>query len=364
MNTLSFMINNVDINNHESLVIPASYLTILHNFMKDKNSTKASYLKCRSLENEGSGAESVFTLDLIPGFVFKIMDNIESLLSRYRNHIFALQVLKNHKFDLIVIPNVGIIEEYNILIEEQLDIIPYHYIQEYYYKIYANKMTNSIKQLTNFLTLMHVGDITWRNISLLNNSLNDQDVKITMYDFDEVGSFQDSIFGGDCGRIGLLRCVDVSLFDIISDELFRITNKKINLYQCRSGKKRLTQIQLDNEIYDYYNNNNITNTKHVTLDVTSLQFENYEERLKQMSIDLVNLINVTLDKNRDNIELSLKMKRCLQIEVDELNGNLLYEFIDEDISDETYIDVIFEELKRVGVIFKVITGMSDPIIYV
>jgi len=57
----------------------------------------------------------VFTLDLIPGFVFKIMDNPESLLSRYRNHIYSLQVLKAHKFDLIVIPNVGIIKEYNLL---------------------------------------------------------------------------------------------------------------------------------------------------------------------------------------------------------------------------------------------------------
>jgi len=107
----------------------------------------------------------VFTLDLIPGFVFKIMDNPESLLSRYRNHIYSLQVLKAHKFDLIVIPNVGIIKEYNLLIEERLDITPYHYIQEYYYKIYANKMSNTIKQLTNFFALMPVGDITWRNLS-------------------------------------------------------------------------------------------------------------------------------------------------------------------------------------------------------
>lgn len=107
----------------------------------------------------------MFTLDLIPGFVFKIMDNPESLLSRYRNHIYSLQVLKAHKFDLIVIPNVGIIKEYNLLIEERLDITPYHYIQEYYYKIYANKMSNTIKQLTNFFALMPVGDITWRNLS-------------------------------------------------------------------------------------------------------------------------------------------------------------------------------------------------------
>jgi hypothetical protein len=334
--------------------------------MKYKKGAKASYLKNRSLENQGSGAELVFTLDLIPGFVFKIMDNIESLLSRYRNHIFALHVLKVYKFDLIVIPKVGIIEEYNLLIEEQLDITPYHYIQEYYYRIYADKMNDSIKQLTNFLALMHVGDITWRNISLLNDSLNDHNVKITLYDFDEIGSFQDSIFGGDCGRIGLLRCVDTSLFDIISDEIFRITCKRINVHESRAGKLRLSKIQLDDEIYNYYNKNNITDSKHVILDVNSLQFENYKEelKLKQMSIDLVSLINNTLDKDRNNIELSLKMKRCIQIEVDELNGNLMYEFINEDLGDETYIDIVFEELKRVGVIFKVITGMSDPIIYV
>jgi len=45
MNTLSSMINNVDINNYEALVLLDSYLAILHNFMKDKNCTKASYLK-------------------------------------------------------------------------------------------------------------------------------------------------------------------------------------------------------------------------------------------------------------------------------------------------------------------------------
>jgi hypothetical protein len=364
MDILSAMISNVDIEKHEALVLPDFYLDVLDNFMKDKQGAKASYLKCRSLDNEGSGAESVFTLNLIPGFVFKIMDNAEALLSRYRNHIFALQVLKAHEFDLIVIPKVGIITEYNLLIEEQLDITPYHYIQEYYYRIYANKMTNSVKQLTNFLALMPVGDITWRNLSLLNDSLNDDDVKITLYDFDEVGSFQESIFGGDCGSIGLLRCIDVSLFDVISDEIFRLTGKRINVHECRAGKKRLIQIQIDNEIYDYYSKNNITDATHVMLDVNSLQFENHEERLKQMSVDLVGLINDTLDNNRDNIELSLKIKRCIQIEVDELNGNHLYELIDEDLGDETYIDVVFEELKRVGVIFKVITGMSDPIIYV
>lgn len=45
------------------------------------------------------------------------------------------------------------------------------------------------------------------------------------------------------------------------------------------------------------------------------------------------------------------MKRCIQIEIDELNDNPLFEFIDED-------------LKKPGVIFNVITGVYDPIIQV
>lgn len=240
MDTLHSMINNINIEQHGALMLPDSYLTIFHNFMKDKQGANAFYLKRRSLENQGSGAESAFTLDLIPGFVFKIMDNTEALLSRYRNHIFALQVLKAHKFDLIVIPKVGIIKEYNLLIEEQLNITPYHYVQEYYYKIYANKMANSVRQLTNFFALMPVGDITWRNTSLLNDSLNDNDVKITLYDFDEVGSFQGSIFGGDCGRIGLLRCVDVSLFDVIT---YGNKNLELVLSSCSASLLSITTFQ-------------------------------------------------------------------------------------------------------------------------
>ena len=77
--------------------------------MKDKQGAKVTYLKCPSSKDEYCGAHSVFTLDTIPGFVFKIINNTDSLLSRYHNHIFALQILKTHNFDLIVIPNVNII---------------------------------------------------------------------------------------------------------------------------------------------------------------------------------------------------------------------------------------------------------------
>jgi hypothetical protein len=145
----------MDIDQHDSLKLSSSSLNILHAFMKNKQDFNVVYLKCKSEEKEGVSAESVFTIDLIPGFVFKQMNNPENLFSRYRNHISALQVVKSNKFDLIVIPNVGIVEEYNLLVEEKLDIDPYHYIQEYYYRIYANKMRNSIRQLTNFLFYIH-----------------------------------------------------------------------------------------------------------------------------------------------------------------------------------------------------------------
>jgi hypothetical protein len=203
----------------------------------------------------------------------------------------------------------------------------------------------------------------------LNESFNNEDVKIALYDFDEVGNFKESFFGEKFWRLGLIRCVDSSLFDIIDDELFRLLNKRINIKDHRSAKIRLQQIELDNQIYDYYNRNNITNVTSIVLNVDSLVFEGYEERdvakLKQISVDLVNYINTILDRNKDDVSLSLKMKRCVQIEIDELNGNQLYESLDEDES--TYFDIIIEELTRIGVIFNNISTqncMSDPILQI
>lgn len=92
-------------------------------------------------------------------------------------------------------------------------------------------------------------------------------------------------------------------FIIISDEIFNLIGKKINIHECRAGKLRLNALHLDTELYNYYSKHDISDPENIILDVDLLKFQNYKETdiiiLRQMSIDLIYYLNNKLDNNRD-----------------------------------------------------------------
>lgn len=374
--------------------------------------------------------QRVLELGTVPKLIFKLFQKNTSssfgkisggkdFKGRCRNHAFARAVIKYYGFDKLIAPRFGFIstDRYDIIYEEKINIISSQDVQEEYYTKYASRMRDTIKQLTQFCCLVGLDDIAWRNIPLDNKSLLDTnaDVKIVLVDFGEVESYNNSIFGGAFNRIGLIRCVDSSLFDIVKAVYIDMVVKpnEINMHGYRFDnciKIRLEEIKNQQDMNAYFESKNITKQtryQHVSYDENLIKFDEYDEADQKMLYDVakhvVESINLHFDKlaantNTDKQLLEpIKCTRtislenvCLQYDVHkETSGHKYYyqsvtpnycidicQYIytkndkearqnDPNYSCEkmnTYVDVVFNELLRVGAIFKIRSCMNTVIV--
>jgi hypothetical protein len=353
------------IDHHKKLSLSPEYLNIVEEYISGNGQHKAhQYVECVS---------TVFTLEEIPGIIFKIVED-DRFMKRCRNHLFARKVCKYYGLKYIRIPKMGFIRKHNIIFEELFDIEPKQIHQEELYEKYAHKMEETIRQFTKFCCLTGIDDVIWRNIPLLNNSLNSKQVKIGVVDLDEFESIENSIFGGFCGRIGLIRCVQESLFPIIANEYENMTGDKIDIDTNSTFRMRREELKFDSDLRNHYAQENIVRNEFVILNTDLLQFDEYEEDdqkdLVDMCLKIVDGINETLDKR---LNMPLKHLRNMTIDrnLPAFSGVRLGREIHKKGDDKTkyslhsFDKVALEELERIGVIYKLIKYYgSNPIVQV
>lgn len=329
--------------------------------------------------------KQVFTLESVPGLIFKKLQPKE-FKRRCKNTAFSRKLVEFYDLNMLIVPKFGFItlDKFNIIYEEIIDVDPSQYVQELYYTKYAHKMHNAIKQLTMFCCLTGLDDVVWRNIPLDNKSINNNDsnndVKIVLVDLGETTNYHNSIFGGAWGRLGLIRCVDSSLFNIIRETYYQITGKVSSDDFEENERMRSKELEFDKNIYKYFEEHNITDNnkyQHIICDNSDiLKFDDYEEKdkiiLKNLCVDFITCINNYLDwlsdKNEHNEDIltyryTLKFIREISTYFIVNRYSLLIpkRSIDvySDVSKkcdnikQSYYMVSFKELERNNIIFKI-----------
>ncbi|WP_039376792.1 hypothetical protein [Parachlamydia acanthamoebae] len=147
----------------------------------------------------------VFTLDLAPELIFKlkIPGSTQTMKARYQAMIHAQTIIHMHQLGLLVIPNARLFvlqveeKEYEIIAERKLDVNSDEDIQEHYFHIFSDTLTQAINQLAKFIICSGYSDVTWRNNPVLHNSLDTcGNRKIALIDLEENDGAEAGLFGG------------------------------------------------------------------------------------------------------------------------------------------------------------------------
>lgn len=303
----------------EFLSLTSEQRSHFDNYLNDKNSFKNFVTYYR---DDGK----VFELTNVPELIFKIFNKETNqnksiynkkdkvFRNRCRTHAFARAVVKYYNFDKLIVPRFGYFstDKIDVIYEEKIDINPSQDVQEEYYFTYASRMKSTIYQLTKFGCLTGLDDIAWRNIPLENKSLLDtkEDVKIVLVDFGEIEFYCNFIFGGAFNRLGLIRCVDSSLFDIIKSTFIEITGEDYEYRFDNCSTTRLSELKNDKDMRDYFVSKNITKQnpyQHVPFNVSSeLKFDEYDETDQKILHDLCSCLMESFNTHYN--ELAIKNK--------------------------------------------------------
>ncbi len=326
----------------------------------------------------------VFALDIAPGFIFKTIVNKScyiidySMATRYQDMIKAQTIVRNHQLGLLVIPNAKLFkveaegEEYEIIAERKVDINPHESAQEQNFHDYATSLNEAIRQLAVFICETGYSDVEWRNIPVLNNSLDKNgNRKIALIDIEEMNSPEVGLFGRERRRRGLVRCVNEEQGKIVEEVAKRKGIKTGYFADVHAIRKK--EIEDGNKLKEYYVTKNIIFGDEVfPVDENSVNFPEYPkhiEEIRKITKDLVQAINDQISKSSP--EESIKGRRSIYINTNEepfqwLDRRLIDRSIPrdsyktkEDYYDATYLGYVVKKLIESGHIYKIVEHNGD-----
>lgn len=180
---------------------------------------------------DGQKDNLIFSLKCAPHLIFKLCRNDnESIQKRFNDSAKAREICQNYHLDLLKIPLADLIEatlegkSYKIVVEERMDASSDQEINDKLYETYAEKLNETIRQLTCFICLSGFSDMAPRNAPILVNQLdlkNVTNVPVGLVDFGELGSSIAGLFGIQSKlmpRRGLIGCIQPNQFNIVIDE--------------------------------------------------------------------------------------------------------------------------------------------------
>lgn len=182
-----------------------------------------------------TGANKVFSITQYPNLIFKtaldydqrcIHDKVKD---RYQQMVKARAICQTHDLGLLVIPEAVkflVLERkcggrcYTFIAERHADIAPTDHEQERLYAEHADRLTETIRQLTTFICKSGFSDVAWRNVPICNDSLKAKgDLKVVLIDLEEMLSAEMGLFGHKKPRRhGLISCVMPEQADIVIEE--------------------------------------------------------------------------------------------------------------------------------------------------
>lgn len=276
----------------------------------------------------------VFTLAEAPGLVFK-MNAAEvdgSLQERYHAMIQAKVVCMVHYLSLLIIPHAKLFtiniegKQHEVIAEEKLDITPEESKQEELYEQYAPKLDEAIRQFAFLIIKRELSDIEWRNVPLLNSSLEEQQCRIAAIDLEPIRPFGRD--GAECGlfgsayyrRRGLINCVSKAQGEIVVDEARKHLWVGSNLVERmqESQAKRKEELEDIRKLRIFYEEHNIqSGNEQIAIDLKKLEFPGYNqsEKFCRLAHQLLREINTTVSQSSH--EQSIKKRRTIYINTNE-----------------------------------------------
>lgn len=247
---------------------------------------------------KSQGNHRVFELDTTPGLIFKmkasknchIIGRDNSMKARYKTMINAQTIVRTHQLELLVIPNAKLFsvnvegEEHEIIAEQKVDINQHESAQEQYFQDYANSLNKTIRQLAVFICKTGYSDVEWRNIPILNNSLDvNGNRKIALIDIEEMDSQTTGLFGGGFWRRGLVRCVNEEqgkIVETIAEQNGVSTSSFADAYDLRKE-----ELEEGHRLKKYYATKNIVaGDEPIQIDEKTLNFSAYPEKPKNLRL--------------------------------------------------------------------------------
>jgi len=277
-----------------------------------------------------------------------------------------------HNLSLLVFPNAKLFtvssegEEYDIIAEQRLDIIPDHSAQEKRFEECGASLNEAIRQLTVLIAKTGYYDVEWRNNPVLENSLDaDGNRKLAMIEFEHLGDAEQGIIGGL--STGLIRCVNEEQGKIVVEE----AKKHMNWTDWRSEYAKKQQEAWIEELADgvrlkeFYTDHNIQRgDEQILIRREELDFSAYpqSDELQQLALDVIRTIN---EKTTESSQLgSVKGRRYVLINTwpgsfyrkdrtrpDPSIGDD-YEN-DQEYHEATYLGIVVKKLIELGHIFKI-----------
>ncbi|MCI5052946.1 MAG: hypothetical protein MRY21_07440 [Simkaniaceae bacterium] len=265
----------------------------------------------------------VFTIDSIPGHIFKLhIDSTSNdMKDRFSNMLKAVEEIANNKLDLLVVPNAKLFEiqhngqTYPVLVEKKLTFNPSASGQEQLYEKSGKTLNESVRQLALLISKTGLQDIDFRNIPILKETDDFGLRKIGLIDLEFMNDPTYSAFYGNyyCRDRGLIRCVNLSQVHFLN----KFTrNLPINEYSLRSAiRLRKKEIEDNQKLAAFHSKRGIIEgDEPIQINEGDLTFPNYpelEEELKQWALKFIAEINRQIEKSSPND--SKKARRRIQV---------------------------------------------------
>lgn len=226
----------------------------------------------------------VFSLESVPGLIFKLKSskNIstvgrdDSMKVRYRSMVDAKTVCRVHELGLLVIPNARLFsvdvdgENYDVIAERKLDIDAVEGMQEKNFEDYGSSLDAAIQQLAVFIAKTGFSDVEWRNIPVLNDTVDENgNGKIGLVDIEEMEGIDRGLFGGHYRR-GLVNCVNAEQIDLVLEESRR-QGVSVGKSAKAAKKRRLVEFESNKQLQRFYRGKGIVTGKEpIQVDINGL----------------------------------------------------------------------------------------------
>lgn len=184
--------------------------------------------------NYYTGRNTVFSIEGIPEFVFKLAKSSVKAKNRINKMLEARTVCRANNLDLLRIPQTTMIQIthegtiYDVVIEEKLPLVPNESKQEELFQLRGAALNKAFKQLTVFVCLTKNSDIEFRNEpTILDKPDKNGNYPIALVDLEETYSTEWGLFGNkEYRRRGLIRLANIAQTEIIVKTAMQILRYK------------------------------------------------------------------------------------------------------------------------------------------
>ncbi|KAF3361816.1 Uncharacterized protein PHSC3_001582 [Chlamydiales bacterium STE3] len=221
----------------------------------------------------------------------KLLNPNQLIEERFANMVKAKEICLANQLGLLIIPQakkfvISTVDgkEYTFIAEEKLAFQANESLQEESYYKFAPNLNETARQLAIFVVKTGFNDVTWRNIPLLDEGL-EEDRHLALIDLEHMESRVNGFIGDPNGSRGLIKCLSEEQIEIAIAEALKsgaITKKEASEVK----KARLEELEYDKQLRNYYAKRAIVTGKEpIEVDLDSLDL-NLDDEIGEVKIPI------------------------------------------------------------------------------